>query len=272
MKTIKWMFSTIIIMGIFTNTIFAQHPTSKIQLRREEQRKQFMEEMEKKKEQGSAYQPTKNLRPQMSSRGEESLRYQSGMRMENLQSQIQEAETARVKKIQDAERRKFQSELNVQIRVLQDTQLRQGLNTADKERLERLHEKLSASSALDATNKQPTQKIVTPSTPHQNNMITIVEEEHESAEDIPLVYISDSLRIDGDVIKIKGRVKNHTNKTYKWVKVYFTVTANGAFITRENTYAEPSEIGPGQLGYIDTYLRIPNGKPDKITWKIIGRL
>jgi hypothetical protein len=102
--------------------------------------------------------------------------------------------------------------------------------------------------------------------------IYVSKSQEKTALDLPFSYEAEKTVMDGNRFKMIGTVKNTGQSSYQYVKVTFTASKGyGTFIARDFAYTEPNDIGPGQVGYIDTTIDVDGVKPDKIEWTVTGR-
>ena len=94
-----------------------------------------------------------------------------------------------------------------------------------------------------------------------------------TSEDIGLTFQFEKTTFDGTNPNFWGKVTNTSKQKYEYVKVIFTAyDNNGEFLGRHTWFCEPSEIGPGQVGYIeDKFVRTEGRRPVRIVPKVIGR-
>ncbi len=103
--------------------------------------------------------------------------------------------------------------------------------------------------------------------------IKVVPSSQKTSRDIGLDFVCESVALDfeGDVA-LKGTVTNTGDSDYWGVMVVFTVKdRDGGFINRDNTLAEPDEIGVGEVGYIDTFVRMEGKSPAVVEYSVTGR-
>lgn len=102
--------------------------------------------------------------------------------------------------------------------------------------------------------------------------IFIARSTDKTSEDLPLNYAAQKTVFNGRRVELVGSVKNTGGVAYRYVKIYFTASSSaGEFIARTSCYADPSDIAPGQVGYIDCSLDVDGKKPGKIEWSVLGR-
>lgn len=103
----------------------------------------------------------------------------------------------------------------------------------------------------------------------QNIYVTKSQDTTSSA--LPLSYVEQKTTFDGRRVQMTGTVKNTGSVRYKWVKVIFTASrSSGGFIQRDYTYADPKEIGPGQIGFVKCTINTDGERPGKIEWLVMG--
>lgn len=101
--------------------------------------------------------------------------------------------------------------------------------------------------------------------------IYVTKSQDRTSKDLPLAYVEQQTTFDGSRVQMVGTVKNTGGVAYKWVKVVFTASrSSGGFIARNYTYAEPKEIDPGQIGFIECSIDVAGEKPGKIEWNVMG--
>lgn len=102
--------------------------------------------------------------------------------------------------------------------------------------------------------------------------ISVSKSQDATAEDLPLTYSAERTEVERTGVLLMGTVKNTGKIPYRYVKVTFTVKkSSGGFITRDVAYTDPTDIGPGQVGYIDKWIDTGGEVPGKIEWSITGR-
>ena len=103
--------------------------------------------------------------------------------------------------------------------------------------------------------------------------IYVAKSQDRTSQDLPLSYVEQKTTFDGKRVQMVGTVKNTGSVAYKWVKVVFTASrSSGGFIERDYAYAEPKEIEPGQIGFVDCTIDVAGEKPGKIEWTVMGML
>ncbi len=76
----------------------------------------------------------------------------------------------------------------------------------------------------------------------------------------------------GGYFKIQGKVKNMTSSPYRFVQVFFTLKDRaGNFIARQSSYTKPSDVGIGQVGYIDAIFSLKSGEVMTIEYTVTGQ-
>lgn len=99
-----------------------------------------------------------------------------------------------------------------------------------------------------------------------------VKSKDVTSMDIPIRFILEKTTWREGKVAIWGAAKNNSTGTYNFVRVIFTVRDdNGNFIGRNTCYAEPSSIGPNQVGYIeDGHVDCEGRRPSIIEFSVIG--
>lgn len=96
-----------------------------------------------------------------------------------------------------------------------------------------------------------------------------------TAEDIPLDFINEKITYERGYLKIWGHVRNKLNsRPYEFVKITFSLWGgrSGKLIAREFTYTDPTDIGPGQIGYIIEHsIKCDVSELNLIEYKVTGR-
>ena len=101
--------------------------------------------------------------------------------------------------------------------------------------------------------------------------IVVEKSSEKTAKDMPFGYEAEKTTMEGNYVRLIGTVKNTGKECYLYVRVTFTANKGySTFMTRDVAYAEPSEIGPGQVGYIDARINVDGIKPDRIEWSVMG--
>lgn len=93
-----------------------------------------------------------------------------------------------------------------------------------------------------------------------------------TSKDIPLTFTMEKTTWDGKDINIWGKVRNSGTATYKHVKIVLTAKdERGEFLGRNSWTTEPDELGPGQVGLIDSkFVECEKRKPAQIEFQVIG--
>ena len=94
-----------------------------------------------------------------------------------------------------------------------------------------------------------------------------------TSKDIPLQFKLEKTTWDGDYIRVWGTVKNTGRANYHFVKIVFTAKdAQGKFISRTSQYADPYDIEPGQVGYLEGALIECDGtRPAALEYSVLGQ-
>jgi hypothetical protein len=102
--------------------------------------------------------------------------------------------------------------------------------------------------------------------------IAVVKSSAQTSSDIPLSFTFEKAKWENNKLYIWGTVKNTSNRTYKFVKVVFTVKdKDNKFISRRSWYVDPTTIEPGKVGYIENHHVECEGKrPAKIEYSVLG--
>ena len=101
--------------------------------------------------------------------------------------------------------------------------------------------------------------------------ITVARSQETTSKDLPFSYESEKTVAEYDGVRMLGTVKNTGSSTFRYVKVTFTASRSGGqFVARDAIYAEPNEIGPGQVGYVDGLVKTGGIVPDRIEWNVTG--
>ena len=101
--------------------------------------------------------------------------------------------------------------------------------------------------------------------------IYVAKSQDRTSKDLPLAYVEQQTTFDGSRVQMVGTVKNTGSIAYEYVKVMFIASrSSGGFIARNYTYAEPKEIAPGQIGFIECNIDVAGEKPGKIEWIVMG--
>jgi len=102
-----------------------------------------------------------------------------------------------------------------------------------------------------------------------------IKSKEKTAEDIPLDFDVEKTEYEYGYFKIWGSVKgSKKNRSYKWVQVTFSLYGGrgGDLIARESTFADPKDIGPGQVGYIIGYpIECNISKLNVVEYKVTGK-
>jgi len=102
--------------------------------------------------------------------------------------------------------------------------------------------------------------------------LLVTKSKDVTSKDIPLKFTLEKTTWDGDDVKLWGTVKNTGNVKYTSVRVIFTARdAKGKFIGRNSWYIDPTDIGPGQVGYIeDKFVQCEGRRPTSVEFSVIG--
>lgn len=102
-----------------------------------------------------------------------------------------------------------------------------------------------------------------------------IKSKQRTAEDIPLDFEVDKTEYSNGYLRIWGNIKgSKKNQSYTFVKVTFSLYGGrgGDLLAREYTYANPKDIGPGEIGYIIEYLiKCDISKLNVIEYKVTGK-
>ena len=101
--------------------------------------------------------------------------------------------------------------------------------------------------------------------------IYVSKSDDKTSMDLPFSYEAEKTYMDGNGVHLIGKVKNTGQSTYSYVKITFTALKGyGTFLARDYVYTDPKDIGPGQVGYVDTKVDTGGVKPDNVKWVITG--
>ena len=101
--------------------------------------------------------------------------------------------------------------------------------------------------------------------------INVSKSDEKTSKDLPFTYEAEKTAMDGNGVHLIGTVKNTGQSTYRYVKLTFTLNKGySTFLARDIAYADPNQIGPGQVGYIDTTINTDGVKPDNVKWTVTG--
>lgn len=100
--------------------------------------------------------------------------------------------------------------------------------------------------------------------------ITVARSQETTSKDLPFSYEAEKTVVEYDGVRMLGTVKNTGAAGFRYVKVTFTAIRSGQFVARDVIYADPNEIGPGQVGYVDGTIKTGGVVPDKIEWNVTG--
>jgi hypothetical protein len=93
-----------------------------------------------------------------------------------------------------------------------------------------------------------------------------------TSEDLPLHFQVE--KVEWDILRdlvVWGSVRNTDSKPHTFVKLTLTAKDSyGKLMTRGYTYADPHDIGPGQVGYVRLSLDLKE-EPAIVEYKITGR-
>ena len=102
--------------------------------------------------------------------------------------------------------------------------------------------------------------------------IIVTQSTDVTSKDVPLKFELEKTVWDGQMVHIWGKVSDAGSTKYETVRVVFTAKdASGKFLGRRTWFVDPSDIGPGQVGYIeDKFVDCDGQKPSKIEYSVVA--
>jgi hypothetical protein len=100
----------------------------------------------------------------------------------------------------------------------------------------------------------------------------VVRGEDKTSADIPLLLELEKTMWTGTDVRLWGTVRNRGATSFRFVRVILTARdSRGQFIGRNTWFAQPSAVGPGQVGYIEgVFVECEGRRPAVIEFSVVG--
>ncbi len=101
--------------------------------------------------------------------------------------------------------------------------------------------------------------------------IKVIPSPQKASRDTGLELVVERIEISTGRLEIQGTVENTGSQVAGFVRVFLTIKdAGGNFITRGDYLVDPSEIGPGEVGYLDRRIDVKGKTPGIVEYTVVN--